>query len=106
MKCGQKHINLNTHQPFAYVHLFNCLLMQISNQSITWQRLKVITESFDFYCNIQMEVRIWQRTDENMAPSCPVSMIQAAGGVMVSGIFSWQTLGHLVPLKHYLNTTV
>ncbi len=30
----------------------------------------------------------------------------AAGGVMVWGIFSWHTLGLLVPIEHRLNTTV
>ncbi len=34
-------------------------------------------------------------------------MVQAAaGGVMVGGIFSWHTLGVLVPIEHRLNTTV
>ncbi len=32
-------------------------------------------------------------------------MVQAAGGVMVWGIFSWQTLGPLVPIEHRLNVT-
>ncbi len=41
-----------------------------------------------------------------MDPSCLVSTVQAGGGgVMVWGIFSWHTLGHLVPIKHILNTT-
>ncbi len=41
-----------------------------------------------------------------MDPSCLVSTVQAAGGgVMVWGIFSWHTLGPLVPIKHRLNTT-
>ncbi len=41
-----------------------------------------------------------------MDPSCLVSTVQAAGGgVMVWGIFSWHTLGPLVPIKHCLNTT-
>ncbi len=39
-----------------------------------------------------------------MDPSCIVS-VQAGGGVMVWGIFSWQTLGPLVPIEHHLNTT-
>ncbi len=42
-----------------------------------------------------------------MDPSCLVSMVQAAGGgIMVWGIFSWHTLGPLVPIEHRLNTTV
>ncbi len=40
-----------------------------------------------------------------MDPSCLVSMGQAAAGVMVWEIFSWQTLGPLVPTEHHLNTT-
>ncbi len=41
-----------------------------------------------------------------MDPSCLVSAVQAAaGGVMVWGIFSWHTLGPLVPTEHRLNTT-
>ncbi len=32
-------------------------------------------------------------------------MVQAGGGVMVRGIFSWHTLGPLVPIKHHLNAT-
>ncbi len=41
-----------------------------------------------------------------MDPSCLVSTVQAAGGgVMVSGIFSWQTLNPLVPIEHHLIAT-
>ncbi len=41
-----------------------------------------------------------------MDPSCLVSTVQAAGGgVMVWGVFSWHTLGPLVPIEHRLNTT-
>lgn len=28
----------NNHQPFYYIHLFNCSLTQISDQPITWQQ--------------------------------------------------------------------
>ncbi len=38
-----------------------------------------------------------------MDRSCLVSMVQA--GVMVGGIFSWHTLGPLVPIEHCLNAT-
>ncbi len=42
-----------------------------------------------------------------MDPSCLVSTLQAAGGgVKVWGIFSWHTLGPLVPIEDRLNTTV
>ncbi len=52
-------------------------------------------------------VRIWCKEYESMDPSCLVSMVQAAGGggVMVWGIFSWHTLGPLVPIEHRLNVT-
>ncbi len=41
-----------------------------------------------------------------MNPSCFVSTVQAGGGgVMVWGIFSWHTLGPLVPIEHQLNAT-
>ncbi len=41
-----------------------------------------------------------------MDPSCLVSTVQAGGGgVMVWGIFSWYTLGPLVPIEHRLNAT-
>ncbi len=52
-------------------------------------------------------VRIWRKEHESMDPSCLVSTVQAgAGGVMVWGVFSWHTLGPLVPIEHRLNTTV
>ncbi len=42
-----------------------------------------------------------------MDSSCLVSSFQAGGGgVMVWGIFSWHTLGPLVPIEHRLNATV
>ncbi len=51
-------------------------------------------------------VRIWRKQHESMDPSCLDSMVQAAGGgVMVWGIFSWHTLGPLVPIEHCLNAT-
>ncbi len=40
-----------------------------------------------------------------MDPSCLVSTVQAAGGGVMWGIFSWHTLGPLVPIEHCLNTT-
>ncbi len=42
-----------------------------------------------------------------MDPSCHVSTVQAGGGggVMAWGIFSWQTLGPVVPIEHHLNAT-
>ncbi len=47
--------------------------------------------------------RIWCEEHENIDLSC---LVQASGGgVMVWGIFSWHTLGPLVPIKHRLNAT-
>jgi len=44
--------------------------------------------------------------NENMDPSCLATTVQAAGGgVMVWGMFSWYTLGPLVPIGHGLNAT-
>ncbi len=51
-------------------------------------------------------VRICRKEHESMDPSRLVSTVQAGGGVMVWGIFSWHTLGPLVPIEHHLNTTV
>ncbi len=60
--------------------------------------------SLDFCCDIQMVGIIWHKKHESMDPSCLVSTVQAAGGgVMVWGIFSWHTLGPLVPIEHRLN---
>uniref|UniRef100_A0A8C9Y1I5 Uncharacterized protein n=1 Tax=Sander lucioperca TaxID=283035 RepID=A0A8C9Y1I5_SANLU len=53
-----------------------------------------------------MLVRIWRKQNENMDPSCLVTTGQAGGGgVMVWGMFSWHTLGPLVPIGHRLNAT-
>ncbi len=41
-----------------------------------------------------------------MDPSCLVSTVQAGGGgVMVRTLFSWHTLGSLVPIGHHLSAT-
>uniref|UniRef100_A0A9J8C1B0 Transposase Tc1-like domain-containing protein n=1 Tax=Cyprinus carpio carpio TaxID=630221 RepID=A0A9J8C1B0_CYPCA len=51
-------------------------------------------------------VRIWHKEHESVDPSCLVSTVQAGGGcVMVWGIFSWHTLGPLLPIEHRLNAT-
>ncbi len=43
---------------------------------------------------------------ESIDPFCLVSKVQAGGGgVMMWGIFSWHTLGPLVPIEHRLNAT-
>jgi len=51
-------------------------------------------------------VRIWRKEHESMDPSCLGSTVQAGGGgVMVWGIFSWHTLGLLLPFEYCLNAT-
>ncbi len=48
-------------------------------------------------------VRDDRKEHESMDPSCLVSMVQAGGGVIVWGIFSWHTLGPLIPTEPRLN---
>lgn len=50
-------------------------------------------------------VRIWHKQHESMDQSYLVSMVQADGGVMVWEMFSWHTLGLLIPIDHQLNVT-
>ncbi len=51
-------------------------------------------------------VRIWRKEHESMDISCLVSTVQAGCcGVIVWGIFSWHTLGPLVPIDHRSNAT-
>ncbi len=50
-------------------------------------------------------VIIWHKEHESMDPSCLVSMVQAGGGGVMVGGFSWHTLGPLVPIEHRLNAT-
>ncbi len=61
--------------------------------------------SLNFCCNIQMVGS--EIGEKNMkAWIHPDSTIQAGGGgVMVWRIFSWHTLGPLVPIEHRLNVT-
>ncbi len=49
-------------------------------------------------------VRVWRI--KNMKAWIHHATIQAGGGVMVWGIFSWHTLRPLVPIEHRLNSTV
>ncbi len=58
------------------------------------------------FLNSDGRVRIWRKEHESMDPSCLVSTVQAGGGgLMVWGIFSWHTLGPLVPIEHCLYAT-
>ncbi len=62
--------------------------------------------SLDFCCDIQMvESEFGVKNMKAWIHSFLVSTVQAAGGVIVWGIFSWHTLGPLVPIEHRLNTT-
>ncbi len=72
-----------------------------------WKNVAWSDESRFLLRHSDGRVRIWHKEHESMDPSYLVSMVQAAGGgVMVWGIFSWHTLGPLVPIEHHLNTTV
>ncbi len=62
--------------------------------------------SLDFCCNIQMVESEFVVTNmKAWIHPVFVSTVQAGGGVMVWGIFSWHTLGPLVPIEHRLNST-
>ncbi len=71
-----------------------------------WKNVAWSDESRFLLRHSDGRVRIWCKEHESMDPSCLVSMVQAAAGVMVWGIFSWHTLGSLVPIEHCLNATV
>ncbi len=77
----------------------NCTIEDWKN--VTWS-----DESRFLLQHSDGRVRIWLKEYEGMDPSYLVSKVQAAGGgVMVWGIFSWHTLGPLVPIEHRLNAT-
>ncbi len=70
-----------------------------------WKNVAWSDESW-FLLHSDDRVRIWCKEHESMDPFCLVSTVQAGcGGVMVGGIFSWNTLGLLVPIEHRLDTT-
>ncbi len=70
-----------------------------------WKKVAWSDESRFLLRHSDGRVRIWHKEHESMDPSCLVSTVQAGGGVMVWGIFSWHTLGPLVPIEHCLNAT-
>ncbi len=71
-----------------------------------WKNVAWSNESRFLLQHSDGRVRIWHKEHESMDPSCIVSTVQAAGGgVMVWGIFSWPTLGPLLPIEHRLNAT-
>ncbi len=69
-----------------------------------WKKVAWSDESWFLLRHSDGRVRIWRKEHESMDPSCLVSTVQA-GGVMLWGIFSWHTLGPLVPIEHRLNAT-
>ncbi len=66
-----------------------------------WKTIAWSDESRFLLRHSDGRVRIWCKEH----PSCLVSKVQTGGGVMVWGIFSWHTLGTLVPIEHCLNAT-
>ncbi len=71
-----------------------------------WKNIAWSDESRFLLRHSDGRVRIWHKEHESMDPSCLVSTVQAGGGgVMVWGIFSWHTLGLLIPIEHCLNAT-
>ncbi len=71
-----------------------------------WKNVAWSDESRFLLLHSDGRVIIWRKEHESMDPSCLVSTVQAGGGVMVWGIFSWHTFGPLVTIEHHLNATV
>ncbi len=69
-----------------------------------WKNVAWSDESRFLLRHSDVKIRIWCKEHESMDPSCLVLMVQA-GGVMGWGLFSWHTLGPLVPIEHCLNAT-
>ncbi len=71
-----------------------------------WKNVVWSDESLFLLRHSDGSVRIWRKEHESMDPSCPC--LNGSGwwwwcnGV---GIFSWHTLGLLVPIEHRLNAT-
>ncbi len=70
-----------------------------------WKNVAWSDESRYLLQHSDGRVRILCKEHESMDPSCLVSTVQAGGSVMVWEIFSWHTLGPLVPIEHRLNAT-
>ncbi len=69
-----------------------------------WKNVAWSDESRFLLRHSDGRVRIWRKEHESMDPSCLSTVQAAGGGVMVWGIFSWHSLGPLVPIEH-LNAT-
>ncbi len=69
-----------------------------------WKNVAWSEESWFLLRLLDGRVGIWHKEHKSMDPSCLVSTVQAGGGdIMVWGIFSWHTLGPLVPNVYRLN---
>jgi len=67
---------------------------------------KNVAWSNELLSHSDSRVRIWHKQNENIDPSCLVTTVQAAGGgVMEWVMYSWHTLGPVVPIGHHLNAT-
>ncbi len=58
-----------------------------------WKNVAWSDESWFLLRHSDGRIRIWCKEHERMDLSFLVSTVQAAGGVMVWGVFSWHTLG-------------
>ncbi len=83
--------------------------LQFSHQNWTIENWTNVAWSDEFQFLLRHSdgrIIIWRKEHESLDQSCLISMVQAGGGgVMVWGIFSWHTLGPLVPTEHRLNAT-
>ncbi len=71
-----------------------------------WKNVAWSDESRFLLRHSDGRVRIRHKEHESMDTYCLVSTVQAGGGALVWGIFSWHTLGPLIPIEHCLNATV
>ncbi len=71
-----------------------------------WKNIAWSDESRFLLRHSDGRVRIWRKEHDSMDPSFLVSTVQVGGGgVMVWGIFSWHTLGPLVPIEQWVHFT-
>ncbi|MBN3278646.1 TCB1 transposase, partial [Polyodon spathula] len=71
-----------------------------------WKNIAWSDESWFLLFHADGRTRVCRKPHEYMHPSCHVSKLQAdGGGVMVWGVFSWQTLGPLIKVEQRLNAT-
>jgi len=87
---------------------WSCYTIEVGEKSLRQLKTRKMLPglmSLDFW-HSDGRVRIGHKRNENTDPSCLVTTVQAGGGgVMVWGIFSWHSLGPLVPIEHCLNAT-